>query len=27
VDGTLSDVEAWAQKMDTDSMLSVIDSQ
>ena len=27
VDGTLSDVEAWAQKMDTDSMLSVIDSR
>ena len=26
-DGTLSDVEAWAKKMDTDSMLSVIDSR
>ena len=26
-DGTLSDVEAWAHKMDTDTMLSVIDSR
>lgn len=26
-DGTLSDVETWAKKMDTDSMISVIDSR
>ena len=26
-DGTLSDVEAWAHKMDMDAMLSVIDSR